>query len=257
LFDIKSLLIAGENVITVDVSSHTEKQMNDSERKLYPASVTHLNAQSGLAFYLQIKSGAGLEEIVSDPTWRVRRNPESGWNTAALADGKWASARPLPENVTPVDEGPGLEPILRQDFANLPVALGPQLVPVISTATHTGGIRASLLATDPLQSALERPGREQIVTTRSSVATTLQALELTNGSTLDQRIAVSAAKLLPEAVANPSLLMETLYLKLFSRAPVESERAIALEMLGQPVATNGISDLIWAMVNLPDFQLIN
>ncbi|MDB6171185.1 MAG: hypothetical protein JWL59_496 [Chthoniobacteraceae bacterium] len=257
LLDLKSLLVAGENIITVDVSSHTEKQMNDSERKLYPASVTHLNATSGLAFYLQIKSGAGVEEIVSDPSWRVRRNPESGWNTATLAETTWAEARPLPDNVTPIDEGPGLEPITRQDFANLPVALGPQLVPAVSIATHVGKIRASLLVTDSLQSALERPGREQIVTTRSSAATTLQALELTNGSTLDQRIAVTAAKLLPEAIANPSTLPETLYLQLFGRPPAETERAIALEMLGTPATASGVSDLVWALVNLPDFQLIN
>ncbi|MES2572786.1 MAG: DUF1553 domain-containing protein, partial [Verrucomicrobiota bacterium] len=162
-----------------------------------------------------------------------------------------------PEEVAPVDEGPGLHPITRQDFANLPVELGSQLVPMVSIATHAGGIRASLLATDPLQSALERPGREQIVTTRSQAATTLQALELTNGSTLDQRIATTAAALMPEATRDAAAWIETLYGQLVHRPPVEAERLIAREMLGQPVNSSGVADLIWAMVNLPEFQLIN
>ncbi len=51
-------------------------------------------------------------------------------------------------------------------------------------ATATGRIRASMVAADPLMVALGRPNREQVVTTRATTATTLQALELTNGETL-------------------------------------------------------------------------
>ena len=53
----KDLLAMGENVATIDVSSHTEKQMNDTERKNFPGSVTHLNVRSGLAFFLRCELG--------------------------------------------------------------------------------------------------------------------------------------------------------------------------------------------------------
>src|SRR5205823_11742018 len=53
--------------------------------------------------------------------------------------------------------------------------------------------RAALALADPLTRALGRPNREQVVTERSSVATTLQAVELTNGRTLAAMLAEGAA----------------------------------------------------------------
>lgn len=50
IFDLHPLLVAGENVIVIDVSSHTEKDINDEERQQFPASADHLNQQSGVAF---------------------------------------------------------------------------------------------------------------------------------------------------------------------------------------------------------------
>ena len=51
-----------------------------------------------------------------------------------------------------------------------------------------GHVRASLVAADPLMTALGRPNREQVMTLRFSAATTLQALELTNGKTLYEQL---------------------------------------------------------------------
>src|SRR5207248_2501196 len=51
--------------------------------------------------------------------------------------------------------------------------------------TYPGPIRSAMLASDPLMMALGRPNREQVVTSRSGTATTLQAIELTNGAVLD------------------------------------------------------------------------
>src|SRR5262249_46857745 len=44
--------------------------------------------------------------------------------------------------------------------------------------------RAALVTADPLMRSLGRPNREQVVTTRPDQLTTLQALDLTNGSIL-------------------------------------------------------------------------
>ena len=35
------------------------------------------------------------------------------------------------------------------------------------------------------------------------------------------------------------------------------EREIATELIGNPGTANGIADFFWAIVNLPEFQLIN
>jgi len=259
LLDIQPLLKTGDNVIIVDISSHTEKQMNDVERAKYPASLIRLNPRSGLAFYARLVPAGGGEprQIVSDATWRVRRAPLGRWGAVDYSDADWALAQSLAAGVTPVDEGPSLEPIHRQDFANLPVELGPQLIPIVSTVAQPGHIRAALLAADPLQVALDRPNREVVIPARATAATTIQALELTNGATLDARLEKAAAKLASEAARDPNAWLDRIYRHALGRLPTSDEREIATEMLGHPVTASGVADFLWAIVNLPEFQLIN
>ncbi len=258
VFDVRPLLQAGENVVTVSVSSHTEKQMNDIERAKFPSSLTHLNKTSGLAFYTRIAlPDREPLQIVTDDSWRVRRNPDGRWGAVDYRAADWATAVPLPMGVTPVDEGPSLQPINRQDFANLPVELGPQLRPVVSTVAQTGKIRAALLAADPLQVALDRPNREIVTPIRASLPTTIQALELTNGATLNAKLQKAAAKFTPEAVATPDVWLGKTYRHALGRAPSGTELDLARNILGQPVAMEGVEDFLWMLVNHPEFQLIN
>jgi hypothetical protein len=119
----------------------------------------------------------------------------------------------------------------------------------------TNEVRASLVAADPLAVALGRPNREQVVTTRATAATTLQALELTNGETLAKVLHRGADKL-----AAPGLdaeeLTERVYRGALGRGPTGPERLVAAQLVGQPVRKEGVEDLLWAMVMLPEFQLI-
>ena len=155
-----------------------------------------------------------------------------------------------------MDEGPGLEPLLRKDFANIPVELGPALSPAVSTAAHAGKIRAALLAADPLQVALDRPNREIVIPVRASAATTLQALELTNGGTLNARLQRAAAKSAPDAARDPAAWLNRTFLTTLSRPPSAAERAITLGLLGAKPTPETLADFLWALVNLPEFQLL-
>ena len=231
IFDLRPLLVAGENVIVIDVSSHTEKDINDEERQRFPASANHLNQQSGLAFYLRCTL-PGAEQIVTDETWRVQRNPDGAWNAVDFADTKWAFAKTLPAGAVPVDEGPGLALIVREDFANMPVKLGSRLSSAVGTVANAGKIRAALRAADPLQVALNRPNREIDIPARATAATTMQALELTNGATLDSRRQRTAAKFTVEAARDPGAWLAALYREALTRDPSETERRAALELLG-------------------------
>ncbi len=258
LLNLQPLLQAGENVIALSISSHTEKQMNDVEAAKFPASATHLNQRSGLAFYARLAwPDRDPLQITTDDAWRVQRNPVGRWGAAGLPDADWARAELLPAGVTPVDEGPSLQPIARRDFASLPVELGPQLRPVVSTVAQVGKIRAALLAADPLQVALDRPNREIVTPVRANTATTLQALELTNGLTLDARLQKAAATLAPEAAAAPDAWLRKVYRHALSRPPTPVEINIATEILGQSVAPEGVADFLWILVNHPEFQLLN
>jgi mono/diheme cytochrome c family protein len=118
-------------------------------------------------------------------------------------------------------------------------------------------IRASLCKSDLLMRSLGRPNREQVVTTRGDVLTTLQALDLSNGQVLAQTLNRGAANLLK---AHPGLppdqLVEMIYRKALARRPNEAELASARALVGSPASADGLADLLWAVFMLPEFQLI-
>ena len=120
----------------------------------------------------------------------------------------------------------------------------------------TPAVRASLVAADPLAIALGRPNREQIVPVRPSAATTLQALELTNGETLSRILARGAEKLLAAPPVSSTALVERVYRQALGRLPTAAEQQLANGLLGEPPDKEGLTDLLWAMAMLPEFQLI-
>jgi hypothetical protein len=122
-------------------------------------------------------------------------------------------------------------------------------------AARDGKVRASLVAADPLMTALGRPNREQVVTVRASAATTLQALELTNGATLADILKRGAEKNVAAASA-PRAFTERLYLQALGRKPRAAESYFAQKLIGSPPRREGVEDLLWAVVMLPEFQLI-
>ncbi len=134
---------------------------------------------------------------------------------------------------------------------------GKAFVSVVARAPQFERIRASLLAADPLMTALGRPNREQVITTRASAATTLQALELTNGSTLSHLLERGAEKLIQELPASPAQFTTAIYKRALGRAPTKGELNTSMELIGSPVQRQGVEDLLWAMAMLPEFQVIN
>ena len=118
--------------------------------------------------------------------------------------------------------------------------------------------RASLVAADPLMAALGRPNREQVMTVRQGAATTLQALELTNGSTLAVLLKQAAEKILTDTAVSTTTatLITALYRHALSRPPTSAELFAAEPVVGAPASSEGVQDLLWALAMLPEFQLI-
>jgi len=259
IFDVKSQLIVGRNVLAVDVASHTEKiGLTEEEVDKFLSSRNHINTISGMGFYLHgTIPGAAPIEIVSDESWRVRRAPEDGWQKRTIEPKDWFPAVKLPGELTPIDEGPSLPPIRRKDFSNEAIDLGPTMKAAAATAAQPGHLRASLQGADPLMLALDRPNREQVITTRLATATTIQALELTNGTALDNRLKQVSQHLLAAAGQDVGAFIDDIYQHCLSRKPSEKEKQVALEMIGQTPKAEGIADFLWAIAMLPEFQLIN
>jgi mono/diheme cytochrome c family protein len=151
--------------------------------------------------------------------------------------------------------GPGVRRLSAEQFRD---ALG-QLTGVWFDKSElpmvTNEVRTCFVAADPLTLALGRPNREQVTTTRATAATTLQALELTNGGSLAQVLHRGAERLAVNGSQTDELIGQ-LYEAAFSRRPTPIERSLASSVVGQPVSTAGVEDLLWAMAMLPEFQLV-
>jgi mono/diheme cytochrome c family protein len=138
-------------------------------------------------------------------------------------------------------------------------AVAPVALPAFAEAVPAERrfIRASLVPADALMRSLGRPNREQVVTTRPDQLTTLQALDLSNGQMLADLLTRGAANWIKERPkATPDQLIEDVYLRALSRRPTTQEVAAARAITGTALTTDAVADLLWAVLMLPEFQLI-
>ncbi|MBL8793474.1 MAG: DUF1549 domain-containing protein, partial [Planctomycetia bacterium] len=118
-------------------------------------------------------------------------------------------------------------------------------------------IRASLVNSDALMRSLGRPNREQVVTTRPDLLTTLQALDLSNGQLLSDTLTRGAARMLKADPKAPNAQrIEDIYLTALGRRPTTAETATASAILGEKATVEGLADLLWVVLMLPEFQLV-
>lgn len=118
-------------------------------------------------------------------------------------------------------------------------------------------VRASLVVADALMRSLGRPNREQVVTTRPAELSTLQALDLSNGEILANLLDRGAKNIQRQHPDwNREQLVEWLYRSAFSRSPTKVENEVASKVLSEKVTVRELSDYLWMVFMLPEFQLI-
>ena len=232
--DLRPHLRVGENIIAVHAANHTPDNKvpkADQEPKESEAN------PAGLIFAARLR-GPEPMEIVSDATWRWSKSKTNGWEKLKFDTADWQACVELGS----VDMAPW--------------TLAAKLEGAMSLAYVHGTVRASLVAADPLMLALGRPNREQVMTGRQSTATTLQALEMTNGETLNKVLKRGVEKLLANTKLSAEELVEQIFVKSLGREPNGSERKLAVELVGSPAKQEGVEDLLWSVAMLPEFQLI-
>ncbi len=194
---------------------------------------------AGVLVYVKLRQpaegGERVLDFASDGSWQASTHPEGDWRGTKLVDG-WSSAHVL--------GGSGLAPWNISDA----------LEAAISSKPFYGSVRASLTSADPLALALGRPNREQVITVRQSTATTIQALELTNGDTLSKLLKNGAIKLLA-SYPDGRTLSERVFRQALSRNPTQKELTLALELVGEKPKAEGVEDFLWSVAMLPEFQL--
>ncbi len=116
--------------------------------------------------------------------------------------------------------------------------------------------RTSLLKSDFLMRSLGRPMREQIVSMRPSELTTLEAVDLTNGSTLANYLTQGATRLADRWSNDRSGLISHLNQFAFSRMPTADERIVLEGYLSPAPTAQEIEDVLWAILMMPEFMLV-
>ena len=111
-------------------------------------------------------------------------------------------------------------------------------------------LRASLARPDALQTSLGRPNREQIVSERPNGLSTLEAINLSNAEPLDVLLKRGA-----QTILKGDDVVDTAFRTLLGRSPEANERQLAEELVGDGTV-DAIADLLWSLVVLPEFQLV-
>jgi hypothetical protein len=128
----------------------------------------------------------------------------------------------------------------------------------ILAARGDGGrmVRASLVKSDFLQRALGRPNRDQIVSVRPEVMTTLEAIDLSIGSTLAEYLRNGAERLRSQEWTSSEELVSHMYRQALVREPTSDELRILQELLGEEPQVAAIEDALWAVIMLPEFNVV-
>jgi hypothetical protein len=110
------------------------------------------------------------------------------------------------------------------------------------------------VANDFLMRSLGRPHRDQVVTSRPSSLTTLQAIDLANGEILSNTLTKGAQNLSRSKKRKD--IPVWLYRHALGRSPTEKEESTLLALTQNSPDHQGVEDLLWLVFMQPDFQII-
>ncbi|HTN77020.1 MAG TPA: DUF1553 domain-containing protein, partial [Pirellulaceae bacterium] len=179
--------------------------------------------------------------------------------TLATSDAwQWTAAAPNKQGRFVKDPGDWQPAAIIKDPSVWTARVGDTLA---SSLTQSGQVssrmlRASLMKSDYLMRSLGRPNRDQIVSMRPSDLTTLEAIDLANGQVLADTLDRGAKQLLAKHADSPDELIQWLFVSALTRSPTASELAAARLLLGDKPDADAVEDLVWALLMLPEFQLI-
>jgi hypothetical protein len=183
---------------------------------------------AGFVCQITIQDGNEIIVIATDKTWE-----------ASKPGGEWSPAR----EVYPYGKGPW------------GAIFNPESKPNESTSGNAPPVRAALVKNDFLMRSLGRPHRDQVVTTRPSELTTLQAIDLANGDILAQNLNAGARKIVGKGKSSKELI-QWLYQYALSRNPTPNELSILAEVADDGRNPVAVEDLLWIVIMQPEFQII-
>lgn len=189
------------------------------------------------------------------------RITQADGTTAVIATGdgwEWTATQPERNGryqTEPTDWQPAAPVAHPEVWAN---RLQGTLAATLSQGSTSAGlmVRASLVKSDFLMRSLGRPNRDQIVSVRPEQLTTLEAMDLSNGQVLAEALDRGVQDILARKPTTPAACVRDLFRFALSRDPTPDESAALQAALGNPLTVAGLEDVLWAIVMLPEFQLV-
>jgi len=151
-------------------------------------------------------------------------------------------------------QGPELRWLTAEQFVDTVTRLAPPAPPV-DGADQPAAKRAWQRTRTDLMTVLGRPTRDVVVSARVQEASALLALEMMNGQEL-QDLVQRGASTHWNPTSQPSDVAIRIYRELLSRNPTAEERLALQQVAGQPFTAEGTADMLWAVLMLPEFQLL-
>ncbi len=220
-------------VVATEVSSHL--QYGDNVIAIEASNEGKIPNPAGILFAMKIDFGTGDDLLIqAGNSWKSTHiKPNQQWMKLEYDDEEWKPVR------------------------NYGSKHWDRLVNFSFSERSKTYARASLVRQHPFMKVLGRPSRENVSTSREEQATLLQALELTNGTFLNQILSEGAQNWLELHGNNTETLHTTLYQKSLGRNPTKHERKIIQKNLGESLDQESLQDLFWTTILLPEFQFIH
>ena len=134
----------------------------------------------------------------------------------------------------------------------------PKDIPLATGSAKRNFVRAVLVHSNMLMRTLGRPNREQVVTTRAELLTTLEALDLASGAIFHDIVSRGGKQIFTELKdKNKDVIIKNVYMRSLGRSPDASELSSAAGLLGEKPDADSLADLLWVIFLLPEFQLIS
>ncbi len=134
----------------------------------------------------------------------------------------------------------------------------PKDIPLATGSGKRNFVRAVLVHSNMLMRTLGRPNREQVVTTRAELLTTLEALDLASGAIFHDIVSRGGKQIFTELKdKNKDVIIKNVYMRSLGRNPDASELSAAAGLLGEKPDADSLADLLWVIFLLPEFQLIS
>jgi mono/diheme cytochrome c family protein len=249
-------VVSVDNSYTLFVNGTRVKTGDNWERPDSFELTSHLRLGTNRILLVARNGGDGPNPAAAFLEARIKM--PDGTEEVIATDDRWDGVLAEPDGKGVFKDPPAWRPATVVSNQLWTARVGPELKAGMVRSLHRERmpVRASLVKSDLLMRTLGRPNREQIVSTRPNDLTTLEAIDLANGPGLASMLERAAKNVVAREWKSADDLVQWLYRSALSRPATKAELALARETVGTPVAAEGVQDLLWVLVMLPEFQLI-